>query len=144
MRGLGSFPLIHRSLDVGCWKKGALQLKKSLRGLTVDSFLPAAEIIHLQILKGNSCSKYKQPPHNPSSGAKYTCCINPQVSLSTEKCPWGLCALSSAHSQEQGTLTSREPVPSPEAEPNIIIISLWLSHMAVGRRPQFPTTWASP
>lgn len=68
MRGLGSIPLIHRSLDVGCWKKGALQLKKSLRGLTVEGFLPAAEIINLLILKGNSGSEYKQPPHNPSSG----------------------------------------------------------------------------
>lgn len=54
----------------------SLQLKKPLRGLIVEGFLPAAWVINPLILKGDPGSKYQQLPHNPCSGTHHTCYTN--------------------------------------------------------------------
>ena len=115
--------------------------------LIAEDFLPAAlpevEIISVLILKCNFGSKGKQLPHNPSSGTSHTYYINSEVLFVNRKMSLGImCSVLCSFPGTQN-LDIMQPAPSPVSE-SITIISLWLNHMAVGRRPQLPTIWASP
>ena len=117
------------------------------RVLIAEDFLPAAlpevEIISVLILKCNFGSKGKQLPHNPSSGTSRTYYINSEVLFVNRKMSLGImCSVLCSFPGTQN-LDIMQPVPSPVSE-SITIISLWLNHTAVGRRPQLPTIWASP
>ena len=114
--------------------------------LIVEDFLPAAlpavEIISVLILKGDLGSKCKQPPHNLSSGTSHYY-INSEVFFGNRKMSLGImCSVLCSFPGTQN-LDIMEPVPSPASE-SITVISLWLNHMAVVRKPQFPTICASP